>query len=263
MGQFSVRGVEPWILKRILTNLNGFETAAEISAGVRNNPLSGLGGYDIGTKVAQRIIDRRSEFSSNQFTSIGQLKAIPGLGEDKFQDLVYSFGVSAADLFRNEMYEKVIGHNWNLTFHRERFEDQDEFLSLVDDRSALREWMIYSISELAEQRTGNSHVFEQVTAGVASSSIQEYTSGHVASYALALWFYRFDQDNWFQFETVREVAELYLDYFKNPMERTELRMFYGFNNQGLLAQPLTVSGLPVVVNYAERAITIWSAELID
>jgi len=263
MGQFSVRGIEPWILRRILTNLNGFETAAEISAGVRNNPISGLSGYDIGPKVAQRIIDRRSEFPGNKFTSIGQLKAIPGLGEDKFQDLVYTFGKTAADLFRNEMYKNVIGHNWNLNFHREQFEDQDEFLSLVDDLSAFREWMIYTLSELAEERTGNCYVFDQVTSGIASSSIQEYTSGHVASYALALWFYRFDQDNWFRFETVREAAEGYLNYFQNPMERTELRMFYGFKNQGLLAQPMTVSGLPVVVNYAEKSITIWSAELID
>ncbi len=262
MGQFSIRGVEPWILKRIMTNLNRFETVTELSKAVRDNPSNGSG-YDIGEKVAQRILDRRSELPCDQFTSIGQLKAVAGLGDDKFQDLVYTFGNPAAELFRAEMYDRIIGYNWNLAFHRVQFEDQDEFLALVDDMAGFREWMVYTVAELAEKRTGNCELFERITAQIASSCIQEYTNGDVAAYAFALWFYRFDQDNWFTFEAVRQVAADYLDYFTNPMERTELRMFYGFQNQGLLAQPVTITGLPVVVNYAEKAITIWSAELID
>lgn len=262
MGQFSIRGVEPWILKRIMTNLNSIGSAKELSKTVKDNPGNGLG-YDIGEKVAQRILDRRAELPCDQFTSIGQLKAVPGLGNDKFRDLVYTFGNPAADLFRTEMYDRIIGYNWNLAFHRVEFEDQDEFLAKVDDISAFREWMVYTVAELAEKRTGNCELFEKITAQIASSSIQEYSSGHVAAYAFALWFYRFDQDNWFTFDAVREVAASYLDYFTNHNDRTELRMFYGFQNQGLLAQPVTISGLPVVVNYAEKAITIWSAELID
>lgn len=263
MGQFSIRGVETWILKRIMTNLNSLKSAEALSKVVKDNPRSGNGGYDIGEKVAQRILDRRSELPSDQFTSIGQLKAVAGLGDDKFRDLVYTFGKPAAELFRQEMYDQVIGYNWNLAFHRVEFEDQDEFLALVDDLSTFREWMVYTVADLARKRTGNCELFEKTTAQIASSCIQEYASGHVAAYAFALWFYRFDQDNWFTFDAVREVTASYLDYFTNPMERTELRMFYGFANQGLLAQPVTISGLPVIVNYAERAITIWSAELID
>ena len=263
MGQFSIRGIEPYIIKRILSNLNTFATAEELSKAVKNNPATGIGGYDIGEIVAQRILDRRAELPNDKFTSIGQLKAVSGLGDDKFRDLVYTFGNPSAELFRSEMYERVIGYNWNLAFHRVEFSDQDEFLAIVDDMSAFREWMVYTISDLAEKRTGNCELFEKVMAQIASSAIQEYNSGHIASYALALWFYRFDQDNWFTYESAREVAEKYLDFFTNPMERTELRMFYGFENQGLLAQPVTVTGLPVVVNYAEKAITIWSAELID
>ncbi len=263
MGQFSIRGIEPWILKRIIAKLNTFTTAGEISKAVKDNPATGYGGYDIGETVAQRILDRRAEMPSDKFTSIGQLKAVSGLGDDKFGDLVYSFGNPSAELFRSEMYDRIIGYNWNLSFHRVEFADQDEFLALVDDMSVFREWMVYTIAELAEKRTGNCEVFEKVMNQISNATVEAYPNGHIASFVLALWFYRFDQDNWFTFDAVREVTENYLEFFTNPMERTELRMLYSFENQGLLAQPVTVNGLPVVVNYAERAITIWSAELID
>ena len=45
--------------------------------------------YDIGVDVAQRILNRRSSLGS--FTSLTQLAGIPYFGQDKFNDLLYSF----------------------------------------------------------------------------------------------------------------------------------------------------------------------------
>lgn len=51
----------------------------------------GIGrGYDIGVKVAQRILDRRNELGG-RFTDLDQLAGISYFGEDKFNDLVYTF----------------------------------------------------------------------------------------------------------------------------------------------------------------------------
>ena len=47
-------------------------------------------GYDIGPKVAQRILDKRTELGG-KFSSLDQLAGIPYFGEDKFNDLVYTF----------------------------------------------------------------------------------------------------------------------------------------------------------------------------
>lgn len=49
-------------------------------------------GYDIGLKVAQRILDKRRELGG-KFASLDQLARIPYFGEDKFNDLVYTFVV--------------------------------------------------------------------------------------------------------------------------------------------------------------------------
>ena len=67
---------------------------AEPTAGpVRDSPYFGLPtGYDIGITVAQRILEKRAALPEHQFTELTQLSNIRGFGEDKFADLVYSFG---------------------------------------------------------------------------------------------------------------------------------------------------------------------------
>ncbi|MDO1444626.1 hypothetical protein Q0590_00105 [Rhodocytophaga aerolata] len=47
-------------------------------------------GYDIGLKVAQRILDQRKKLGG-RFTDLSQLENIPYFGEDKLHDLVYTF----------------------------------------------------------------------------------------------------------------------------------------------------------------------------
>jgi hypothetical protein len=62
---------------------------------------------------------------------------------------------------------------------------------------------------------------------------------------------------------VRKETEKYLTYHESQGNRLELRFFKGFDQNGLLAEAITVEDLPVVVNYAERRITIWGAGLRD
>jgi len=86
--------------KRILDFLNAAVSPTDIAGSepvggpVFDNPLSGYGDqfadYDIGLKVAQNIISKRTA-AGGTFTSISQLSGIPYLGADKISDLIYSF----------------------------------------------------------------------------------------------------------------------------------------------------------------------------
>ena len=264
MGQFSAAGLEAWVIKRILAFFNRAITAKDITEGVlKDDPGTGTGKYVIGEVVAQRILDQRNLLTGRQFTDIEQLMDIQGMGVDKFHDLVYTFSVPAAEAFKEGMYTNVIGENWILEAHTTRFEDSTEFMNLVNDPEAYQKWLAKEIGEIAEEKYGIKNAGKIARKMLNHSCPVDYESGHLASYAFALWFYRFDQDNWFGFEDVREQAELYLDFMPNPEERIALSMYVGFENRNFLAHSVTVTDLPVVVNYAEQAITIWTAQLND
>ena len=49
-------------------------------------------GYDIGRKTAQEILKKRKELGSDGFSSLSELSSVKGLGEDKLNDLIYTFG---------------------------------------------------------------------------------------------------------------------------------------------------------------------------
>lgn len=263
MGTFSTQGIAPWILRRIIHSLNGFQTAAQISDAVVDDPNYGTGSTGIGETVAQRILDRRAAQQFNRFSDIDQLQNIDGLSQDKFQDMVYSFGVAAAEQFRLGMYDGVILDNFILQYDRVVFEDEVAFKALVDNPTAFKTWVGEQVASLAVQRTGDSTKGPIATQRLQDSCMESYFSGNVGAYALALWFFRFDQDNWFSFDRVHEEIVKYLDSATFTKDRTELRLFYGFENNGVLANPITPTGLPVVVNYLEQAISIWSGQLND
>jgi hypothetical protein len=48
-------------------------------------------GYDIGEVTAKNILSRRDSFSIKQFSTINQVREVRGIGEDKINDLRYSF----------------------------------------------------------------------------------------------------------------------------------------------------------------------------
>jgi len=88
-----------------------------------------------------------------------------------------------------------------------------------------------------------------------------YEDGHMGSFAFAFWLYHFDQDNWFSFEMIRKQVEYYLNYYPAGDYRLAFHMYRGFRNAGILIG--SVEGLPIVLNRAERRITIWAFQLND
>ena len=104
MAIFTSDGIDLETQKRILNFLNEATTAADIAGTepqegpVHDDTTKGYGDqvkdYDIGLKVAQRILDKRATLGTSGFTDLSQLSNIDGFGQDKFDDLVYSFGPS-------------------------------------------------------------------------------------------------------------------------------------------------------------------------
>ena len=260
MTNLSIQGIESWKLRRLFDGLNLYNTAEGLAKAVEAEFPAG---YQFDRIVAQAILDTRARIPGAQYDSIAQLEKVPGLSEAEFQDMVAAFGLPAAELFVRNMYDGVILENWQLQYERIAFPDEITFQETVNDPDEFQSWLLKQVGMLASARTGMTSTRRQAKKSLRKACPETFASGNVASYALALWFYRFDQDNWFSFNQVRTEAEKYLDYFTLFDERTELRLYTGFDNSGTLATAITVTGLPVVVNYAERAITIWSASLFD
>ncbi|MGM0460097.1 MAG: baseplate J/gp47 family protein [Bacteroidota bacterium] len=95
-------GVSNEVAERILSFLNRAETWQEI-AGVEpqagpvfDDPATGYSdsrpGYDIGKKTANEILKyRKNELPGEQFSRLKEVRAVPGVGEDKINDLIYTF----------------------------------------------------------------------------------------------------------------------------------------------------------------------------
>jgi len=257
--------VEPHIASRILRFLNNVIEASEITSTVRDNPNVGNAqGHGIGETVAQRIIDRRESLEPfRRFNSLSQLEGIQGLGPDKFQDLVHAFSTTAAEDFKTRMYDGIIYENWTLEYHTTRFRTAAEFERIALNDSNLIDFIADEVQRISEARFGNAQAAYLADLLLKKSYPERLETGEFAGIAFAFWFYKFDSDNWFSFDRIRAATAQYFGYYPTLSNRLELVLFKGFPNGGILVQGITADDLPVVLNFAEKAITIWTAELFD
>ena len=141
--------------------------------------------------------------------------------------------------FINDMREKVLPGCFDLQGSSFRFENKEDFSATVTDsenflRFVQKEW---------------DFVCEGCYCDV-------FFSGFLGSYAFALWFLEFDQDNWFSFDAVQKETENYLNSYASVSHRRELRIIKG----SFLPMRLD---LPVVVDYENLSVTVWTGELRD
>jgi hypothetical protein len=266
---FSENMAPKWVLQRAMDFLNGAKNAQEIREAVKDDPHQTTGegkgkDFAIGEKVAQNILDARGALSRQRFTQITELNGISGLGPDKANDLVQSFNLSADEAFKRGMYNGVVFEaNFDLEYHYVHFTSDSDLKAVMDCEKSFVHTVGHLVDETVALRT-NSRVTGEVAGRYLENCWLERTnSAHQASFYFAYWFYRFDSDNWFSFDRVRQETEAYLEHNSTTQDRLELFFFKGFDQQGLLADAITVPDLPVVVNYAERRITIWGAGLRD
>jgi hypothetical protein len=250
-------------IERILHFLNEVKTVADITDPNIVHDHEG-GGYTIGEEVAQRILDKRNSLPARRFVAIKELTdGVPGFGDDKLKDLAHSIAIPAAKYFRGKMYDGVIFDNWELNHHTFHFDDRADFFDLVQNEWRFTAWLGEQVEQIALQKFDNPKAARLANLLLQRCPLETYPDSHYGSFVFAFWFYQFDADNWFSFEKVRSVIEDYLSYYIKNHHRLEFRLFKGFENSGLLANPVTRPDLPVVVNYGEQELSIWTAQLND
>ena len=261
MGQLSSDTIPPFVIKRILSFLNRAQTPADIVGKVLDNPNDGnAGGHTIGETVAQRIIDHRKTLIPIFFLEFSQLNGIEGFGQDKLNDLAYTFRKPTAEVFVEYMFENVIGENWILEHYSREYEDREEFRTVYRDPELRKQAVGEMLNEVAAQKFDKSPL-SKLASGLLNNTYQDYYDVEdFARFAWALWFYRFASDNAFTFDRIREAIEIYLgEYWLN--DYTALVLFKGFRGEGVWRS--SVADLPVTINTAEQKITIWRAQLFD
>lgn len=256
-----------WVANRIVGFFNSVNTVAEITEGpIKDDPADGPG-RTIGPVLAARILRSRAELPRRRFTDFSQIDDIRGVGETTVRDLAYSFGRPAAAAFQENMYEMgvIYRENWPLAYFRTAFEDEKAFQELVQDKEALRHWVADRIIAISTEREVPADSCDAMVAEVQTAYMDHYSnSTEAAAFALALWFYRFDADNWFSWTRIQERTLDYFGYHAQhyPWEM-ELYLFKGFQQRGIIPPGITPHDLPVVVNWPEQSITIWVSALYD
>lgn len=263
---FRNQKIENWVAVRILNFLNDARNAADITEAVRDDPNAGAPGEGaaIGEVVAARLLEKRNSLPRRRFSRISELEGIQGFGEDKIRDLIFTLGVRAADAFRDGLYAKsILLENWNLEHHTYYFQDEEEFDYTANITPNFTNFIAHQVNQLVSERKQNELAGYLAERLIFEAYQDAYDTAHVGSFAFALWFYQFDQDNWFSFQRMREEIEQYLNHYLQAGEELRFVLFKGFPNGATLVKGITAPDLPVVINRPERAISIWTAELFD
>ncbi len=254
-----------WVTNQILGFFNQVRSVDEIVNGpIKDDPSDGAG-RTIGPSLAARILREKNALPRRRFTDFEQFDRIKGIGEGTIRDLVYSFGTPAAQAFQDRMYDGTIfQENWTLEFDRTSFDSQKEFNELVRDGAAFRAWVVEKVREIGVARGADEEQQAKMTENLRSTYIDSYSNSIPApGYALALWLYEFDADNWFGWEQIQKQTESYFSYHLGYPWEMELRFFKGFQQQGIIRAGIAPDDLPVVVNWPEKSITIWFSALYD
>lgn len=256
-----------WVQNRIIGFFNWARNVDMILDGtIKDDPSDGPGNT-MGRTLAARILRERNQLPRRRFTDLEQIDQIRGVGPGTLKDLVYSLGISADEAFRKAMYKSgtIYEENWPLEFFRFTVDDKQAFSTIAQDREKLRQFLLEKVKVISQQRSVAPKANDDMLAELQNAYIDQYSnSSPTAGYALALWFYEFDADNWFSWEQIQKQTIGYFDHNANTYPWfMDLYFFKGFRNRGIINPGISPEDLPVVVNWAEQSITFWISALYD
>jgi hypothetical protein len=256
--------ITPHIENRILRFFNTVEKPFEIVQKILDDP-GDTETERFRTKLAKRILAVRETLPEKRFKTLAQIDAISGVGPDKLDDLIYTFGLPASEVFASALFDrKILLENWTVLRYEWVSETEADHRQLVENPEAFRQ-IVYRLAVRAAMETAGYDEAEaqNLCASILTDYMDVYTNSTAeAAYAFALWFYRFDADNWFSFDKMFDETAAFFDYNSEPYTGAELRLFKGFDNRVFWAL-IARSDLPVTVDHAERAITLWVVGLAD
>ncbi|MCI5080295.1 MAG: hypothetical protein MRY78_01315 [Saprospiraceae bacterium] len=258
---------------RILDFFNRVKYVTDITDTLIEDDPSDGPGNTIGATLAARILRVRSKFPFNRFETLEQLDAIQGFGEGTWKDLVYTFGRTAAQAFRDGLYVNniIYRENWPVWCFEFPIEDKEQFEELEGNETAYRNFIAQKLAEIAEQEEVHEGLATQAIEGVKEAHIDRFEDATLSALTLGMWFYRVDPGNWFSIDRIYEETLEYFEYFypKYPFQAysyNNLLTMVAFNGvPGNIIMPtgITANDLITVINYPEQSITIWMAALYD
>jgi hypothetical protein len=137
--------------------------------------------------------------------------------------------------------------------------DAQSFQRLAESRDALRTFVADRVLERCLAARRNASRCHAARRSLRGTWVVEERSGFVGAYRFATTFIAVAQDNWFSFEAV---ASRTMDYLSGGSR--ELHLYQSFDPTGVLVDGgVPLDELPVVVDHAERTITLWTATLFD
>jgi len=243
--------------------LSHFNKAQSSSRGLKAGRRLQRSSTRLSEEAAKSIFARQSEQPKGRFERVSDLRKVSELDAEAWQDLVNQFARPAADIFRQEMYEEVMGSNWDLSYRSIQISDKQEWDAISRNPAALLSTVKTIVEGLAMDHKGSADIAKLANLLLDQAAVESHTDSHLASFAWAFWFYRFDQDNWFSFEKVREEIEDYLSSYSDQAEPIHFHLYKNFPNSQVLVDALTVADLPVMVNHAEQRVTVWTCSLND
>lgn len=265
MSSKQLAGIPVHLAQRILSFFNSAQQVSSITNSIIQDDPSDGPGNTIGPTLAARILRARKVLPRNRFTNLEELDAIPGFGTGTWDDLIYTFGPTAGETFRRKMYEEhvIFESNWPLWLFEYPIEDPKEFQELATDDLKFRAFIGQQLEQICATEGAQKEHCAQALEAVSTNYLDAFTnSTQEAAHAMALWFYRFDADNWFSYEQVFEQTQAYFSFYPDYPWEMDLRFFKGIEST-LIEPGITVSDLPIVINYPEQSISVWMSTLYD
>ena len=217
----------------------------------------------ITNSTARQIVEFKSQLPNGRIERLSQLSLIADINQQEIELMMDRFAVSGAVRFKNYMIQHGLGAQWEFNHYSTVFPSMDEFLQVVNHQDILKEFVAKEVKRISLEKHKDERKASLVGALIPSCYIEKYEMGHIASYAWALWFYRFDADNYFSFHSVEREIEKYLGSACSEADRKELYMFKGFDNALAFHTEHTVTDLPVVVDFEDLSISLWTCQLMD
>ncbi len=265
MSSYKIDSIPEHVANRILSFFNSAWQVSNITNSIiRDDPSDGPGNT-IGSTLAARILRTRRGLPTGRFTNLEELDGISGFGTGTWEDLVYTFSKTAAETFRENMYENqvIYKENWPLWLFQYEIEDKETFQKLAYEEQTYRTFIGEQLAKICEMDEAQETLCTDALERVQTTYIDTYTnSTPEAAHAFALWFFRYDADNWFSYDRVFEQTEAYFSHYPGDPWEMDLRFFKGIPST-LIEPGITVDDLATVVNFPEQTITIWMSTLYD
>ena len=210
----SIQALLPVQIQAVLEFLNKAQVIEDLTNIHQYRPdLSeeDLASYSIGEKSAQNLLDARSNLRAQQYNSIEEVLAVEGIGENKVLDIVEFIWLPAEEIFKRELFEQTLGENWTVDYWRYVF-SPEEFEQLNESEALLQAFIADKILDIAREKHDN-YLIGALAKALLQKSFPDRTESLTAEIQFASWWMRFDEDNWFNFDTISSIIGPFINYY--------------------------------------------------